>query len=168
MNALDIALIVVLVVPALIGLFKGLVNVAVAFVGLWLGFVVAGLFAPALASALEGWLGTGPLVGVVAYAALFTGTLLAAGLCGWLVTRSLKALDLQWVNRLAGATTGLACGLLLGGVLVGGWRTVAPDSVALGGSALAAPLSAVTSFVVAIPQRLEPAPGTPEQQVTPP
>ena len=154
MNALDIALITLLVVPAMLGLFKGLVNVAVAFIGLWLGFVVAGLLAPSLAPALGRRLGQGPLTEIVAYGLLFVGTLLAAGLLGLLVTRSLRAMDLQWVNRLAGALTGLCCGLLLGGVVVGGVRAVAPESALLAGSALAPPVAAVTSFAIAIPRRL--------------
>jgi len=171
MNALDIAIIAILVVPAMIGLFKGLVNVAVAFVGLWLAFVVAGLFAPNAASALAPWLGAGPLVGVVAYGLVFAGTLLSAGLLGWVVTRSLKALDLQWLNRLAGSLTGLACGLLLSGVLVGGWRAVAPDSTVLATSMLAPPVATVTSFLVVLPSRLaspETAPPVSPAEATPP
>lgn len=151
MNALDIALVVLLAVPTVIGLWKGLVNLAVAFLGLWASVTSASLLHARLAPALQG-LGLGAaLAEVVAYAAVFVATLLVAGVVGWFVTRSLKSLDLNWVNRFGGALAGLACGALLAGALSAGLSAVAPESQLLQGSVLGPPLAAATAQVLRVP-----------------
>lgn len=150
MNALDIALVAILAVPAVLGLWKGLANIVTALVGLWAAFLLAPLVKQALAPRLRGLVPSPELAAVLAYAAGFVLVLLVVGLLGWLVTRSLKGLDLQWANRLAGAALGLLCGLLIGGVLVAALEAVRPDSSAVEGSVLAGPLGGATRFLVAL------------------
>lgn len=155
MSKLDIVVIALVLLPAIFGLFKGLVNVAITFLGIWGAFVVAGLFADDVVGWLAPTLGEGPLTAALAYAVVFVAVVLLAGLVGWLVTRSLKALDLQWANRLAGGAIGLCCGVLLACVLVVTWASVAPESRALEKSPLAGPLSTLGGVLVALPERLD-------------
>ena len=83
MNALDIALIALVAVPMMVGMLKGAVNVAIAFVGLWVSLVVARLFHAKLAVPFTGWLEDQRLAEVLAYGVLFLATFLAAGAAGW-------------------------------------------------------------------------------------
>jgi membrane protein required for colicin V production len=150
MNPLDIALIAILVIPALLGLWKGLANVLTALVGIWAAFLLAPLVKQLLAPKLSGYISDEGLAAVLAYGVGFTGVLLVVGLLGWLVTRSLKKLDLQWANRFAGLALGALCGVLIGGVLVAALEAVTPDAPLIEESTLAAPLGAATRFLVAL------------------
>jgi membrane protein required for colicin V production len=163
MNPLDIALVALLALPAVLGLWKGLANIVTALVGLWAAFLVAPVVKRLLEPGAQRLVPSPELAAVLAYAAGFVATLLLVGLLGWLVTRSLKTLDLQWANRLAGAALGVLCGLLLGGVLVAALQSAWPESGALRASALAGPLGRATRFLVALAPEREgsaPAPGT--------
>ncbi|MEM7244208.1 MAG: CvpA family protein [Acidobacteriota bacterium] len=153
MNALDVAIVAIACIPTLIGLAKGLVNVGTALVGTWAAFLLAPLIASLLHGPLRSALGHEGLAEVLAYAAGFVTVLLAVGVAGWLLTRSLKKLDLNWVNRLGGAFLGLACGILLSGVLVAAVNYVGPSSALRQGSVLAGPLTFVTGWLVRLPER---------------
>jgi uncharacterized membrane protein required for colicin V production len=148
MNTLDIVLIALLLLPALLGLFKGLTNLLTAFLGIWAAFFLAPLGQRLLSPQLFKVFGSKDLSDVVAYGLGFVLVILLAGVVGWLISRSLKKLDLQWANRLGGAALGLACGLLLSGVMVAALRTLAPDSANLKGSLIAGPVGLVTGFLI--------------------
>ena len=150
MNALDIALVALMAIPAVLGLWKGLANIVTALVGLWAAFLLAPLVKQALAPKVSELVGSPELGAVLAYGAGFVLVLLVVGLLGWLVTRSLQKLDLQWANRLAGAGLGLLCGVLIGGVVVAALDAVQPDSELSRSSVLAGPLGSATRFLVAL------------------
>ena len=150
MNPLDIALVALLAIPALLGMWKGLANVLTVLVGIWASFLLAPLVKRALAPSFEGMVGDAGLAAVLGYAVGFVGTLLLVGLAGWLVTRSLKKLDLQWANRFAGLALGALCGVLIGGVLVATLEAIVPEAPVLEESLLAAPLGSATRFLVAL------------------
>jgi len=150
MNPLDIALVALLAIPALLGLWKGLANVVTVLVGIWAAFLLAPLVKRLLAPALEGVVGDPGLAAVLAYGTGFVAVLLLVGLLGWLVTRSLKKIDLQWANRFAGLALGALSGVLIVGVLVATIEALAPESPVLEESVLAAPLGAATRFLVAL------------------
>ena len=160
MNLLDIGLIALLLIPALIGLFKGLVNMATAFVAIWAAFLLAPLCRHLLESRLLSLIGDEGLASVVAYAIGFVATILTFGLLGWLVTRSLQKLDLQWANRLAGMVLGLVSGLLIGGVAVAALQTADPEGQLAGDSVLAPPIGALTRSLIAMESESAEAEGT--------
>ncbi len=168
MNPIDIALVALLAIPALLGMWKGLANVVTVLVGIWASFLLAPLVKRALAPSLEGMVGDVGLAAVLAYGAGFVGVLLLVGLAGWLVTRSLKKLDLQWANRFAGLALGALCGVLIGGVLVATVEAVLPEAPMLEESVLAGPLGSATRFLVALGPVEDPAAEGPEPAALPP
>jgi membrane protein required for colicin V production len=150
MNPLDIALIALLAIPAVLGLWKGLANVVTVLVGIWAAFLLAPLVKQLLAPWIGRFVSDEGLTAVLAYGIGFIGVLLVVGILGWLVTRSLKKLDLQWANRLAGMALGALCGLLFGGVLVATLEALHPEAEVFADSVLAAPLGTATRFLVAL------------------
>lgn len=118
MNGFDIALLVLLAVLVLVGLFKGLARILVGIAALMAAFVLAAQFHGQLATRLT-WLDLSPnLLRLVAYAAIFFGTMFAGGLLGWLIRKLLKAAMLSWADRLAGGALGFVAALLIAGLLV--------------------------------------------------
>lgn len=150
MNGLDVALLALVAGPSAIGVLKGLTNVAAVCVGTWAALLLAPLAKALLAPPLARAFGSDELAAVLAYGAGFFATVILFGVLGWLLTRSLKKLDLQWANRAGGALVGAVSGALLGGLLVAAIGTVEPGAAVLERSVLAGPLSAVTNRLLAI------------------
>jgi len=126
MTLLDWALLAVWLGIALSGFWKGAVRIVFGIgglvAGLWLALVLGGETAAHLAQ----WLGEG-------WAAAVLGRLLPAVACialclvaGWGIDRTLEALHLGWLNRIAGALLAGGAGLILLAVLLGTSVRVSP------------------------------------------
>jgi uncharacterized membrane protein required for colicin V production len=127
MTLLDWALLAVWLGIALSGFWKGAVRIVFGIggsvAGLWLALAVGGETAERLAR----WLGDG-------WTAAALGRLLPALACialclvaGWGIDRTLEALHLGWLNRLAGALLAGGAGLVLLAVLLGTSVRVSPS-----------------------------------------
>jgi uncharacterized membrane protein required for colicin V production len=119
MTFLDWVLVVVWLGVTLGGFWEGAVRVVFGggglIVGLWLAFAAGG----DAAAALEGWIGVQWLAGVLGRVLPLVGCVLVALAAGWGIERTLKALHLGWLNRLAGAAlAGALAAALLGLFLV--------------------------------------------------
>ncbi len=118
MTALDVAILVVWGGLALTGFWKGALRIV-----LGIGGAVAGLWvAAAAAPGVERWVSARVVAGwpaaVLAYLAPFLATVAVALLAAWGLERTLAALHLRWLDRLAGAVVvGLAGAVVLGAVL---------------------------------------------------
>jgi membrane protein required for colicin V production len=114
MNVVDIAILVILAVFILKGLFRGLLRELCSLLGLLAGGFLAFRFHAPLA---EGMVQTfdlpSQLCVVVAFLALFLGTVLFFAVLGYLLSRFVKLLFLGGANRVAGGFFGLAQGVLL-------------------------------------------------------
>lgn len=145
MNAVDIAIVVVLTVLLLKGLWLGLIHELCTLAGLVLGAVLAVRYHAPLAETLPAWAGLPPwLAPAVCFAALFLLTLLCFGLLGVVLSRFLKLIFLGGFNRVLGGLFGLVQGVLLLALLLYGlsladWfketrqrSQLAPPFVALG------------------------------------
>jgi len=139
MTALDWALVVVWLGVALCGFWKGAARLV-----LGVGGVVAGLWLAVAVGAdaellLEGLLGAGwvaAALGRVLPAVVCVALCLAAG---WGISRTLEALHLGWLNRLAGALLAGGVGLILLAVLLGAAVRTSPSLRELSGRSLLAP-----------------------------
>ncbi|NJC87242.1 MAG: CvpA family protein [Desulfuromonas sp.] len=114
MNAVDIAIVAVLAVLLLKGLWLGLIHELCALAGLGLGTILAVRYHMALAEAMPAWANLPPwLAMVVCFAVLFLVTLICFVLLGVVLSRFLKLIFLGGFNRVLGGLFGLMQGTLL-------------------------------------------------------
>ena len=117
-NGFDIALLVLTGLGGFLGLIKGLTRLAVGLLALVAAFLLAAQLHAALAGRLT-FLSLSPrALKLVAYLAIFLGTLLVGALVAWLLRKLLKAAALGWADRLAGGALGVACAVLAAALLV--------------------------------------------------
>ncbi|MAT93268.1 MAG: colicin V production protein [Halioglobus sp.] len=125
-NAVDWLIVVVLGLSILLSLWRGFTREAISLAGWVAAFVIANMFAAQfstlLASAIDNITGRY----VVAFAILFAGTLVVAGLLARLARQVVKATGLSLLDRLLGTVFGFARGVIL--VLVAAYllRQLAP------------------------------------------
>ena len=114
MNAVDIAILAVLAVLLLKGVWLGLVQELCGLAGLAVGAVLGARFHAALAEALPAWAGLPPwLANAACFTVLFVVSLIVFGLLGMVLSRFLKLVFLGGFNRVLGGLFGLAEGVLL-------------------------------------------------------
>ena len=111
MNALDIAIATGCVLAVLLGAARGLVRLLLVSGFLALGWWLALRFQIPVARTLIG-VDDGPGV-LVGFVLVFFVVALAGGFLGRLVVKLLRAAELRWVDRLAGAGVGLLVAVLL-------------------------------------------------------
>jgi len=114
MNAIDLAILSVLALLLVKGLWLGLVQEFCGLAGLALGTVLAVRFHADLALALPAWAGLPPwLAKAACFTVLFLATLLCCVLLGMLISRVLKLVFLGGFNRVLGGLFGLAQGVVV-------------------------------------------------------
>ena len=156
MNAFDTVMLVVIALLMLAGLLKGFTRLAIGIAALAAAFVLAVRFHAPLAVSLSAATGlTEPLVTAAAYAAIFLGTMLVGALVAFVVRRTLKFAMLGWVDRLAGAATGLVAALLAAGLLLLPAASRFPAGESLLRASVLAPYAAAAA---ALAHRLVPEP----------
>jgi len=120
---LDWVLLAVWMGLALSGFWKGAVRIVFGVGGFLAGVSLAVVAGPDLALRLHGFMGTQWLAEGLARLVPVLLCVALGFLAGWGFERTLRAMHLGWLNRLAGAAlTGVAGALLLGVVLLTGSR----------------------------------------------
>ena len=156
MNAFDLVVLVAMALLMLAGLLKGFTRLAIGIAALVAAFVLAVRFhapvAAYLAAAAEI---PEPVATAVAYAAIFLGTMLGGALVAFLARRTLKLAMLGWVDRLAGAATGLVAALLAAGLVLVPAASRFPAGESLLRESVLAPYAAAAA---ALTHRLVPEP----------
>lgn len=150
MNAVDIAIVAVLVVLLLKGLWLGLIHEVCSLAGLAGGTILASRFHAPLAETLPAWSFLPPwLARAACFAVLFLVTLACFALLGVLLSRLFRLIFLGGLNRVLGGLFGLVQGVLLLALVLHGlsradWLTesrrqsrLAPPFATLGEAALA-------------------------------
>jgi membrane protein required for colicin V production len=113
MNWVDWSLLAVLVLSALLGLWRGLVYEVISVAG----WVVAFVLAQAYAVDAAGWLPIDglapPLQLAVGFAVVFMAAAFAGGLVAWVVKKLVESVGLRPVDRVLGAGFGVARGAVM-------------------------------------------------------
>jgi len=113
LNGLDWVIIVVLSLSILLSLWRGFAREAMSLAGWVAAYVIANLFVDELASLLGDWIANITGRYVVAYAMLFVGTLVIAGILAKLAKQVVKVSGLTVLDRLLGTVFGFARGVIL-------------------------------------------------------
>ena len=118
LNGFDIALLALLAVLLVVGLVKGLARILIGLAALVAAFMLAVQLHGDLAARLDWINAPDGARRLIAYLAIFFGTLLAGGIVAWLARRLLQSAMLGWADRLAGGALGVVAATLLAGLLV--------------------------------------------------
>lgn len=114
----DIALLAVLGLSSLVGLWRGFVVEVMSLVVWIAAFWLAFAFGDDVAALFDGVVQAEAAKLFLGYATLFFGALLVGGLVTWLMGRVVKSTGLSGTDRLLGLGFGLARGFVLASVLV--------------------------------------------------
>jgi len=118
MTWFDYTVIVIVLLSALLGWWRGLVYEIFSLLSWVAAVLLARLLAPSLLPYMPSGLGSEILRTAAAYAILFIVTLLLGGVVAWLLSRLVKFAGLKWQDGLLGTLFGIARGILVALVLV--------------------------------------------------
>jgi membrane protein required for colicin V production len=113
MKPLDWLLAILLTYSIVRAALRGFFQEAFALAGLILGFLFACWFYRTAATALKGLITSPQLAQLAAFLLILALTMILAGLLGKILRRTVSAVGLGFMDRLAGALFGLARGALL-------------------------------------------------------
>lgn len=116
LTGFDFAVMAILLVSLLFGLWRGLVYEVLSLMGWPVAFVLSKLFAGNVASMMPGTQETIRIT--LAYAVVFVAALIVWGVLAWLLSRLVKAVGLGWLDRVLGGLFGVLRGGLVILVLV--------------------------------------------------
>ena len=113
MNEADWLIIVVLVLSALVSLWRGFVREAISL-SLWvIAFIIAMTFHPNLSFVLSKWITVEAIQKVIAFAGLFISTLFVGGLLAQILSSVVKKVGLGALDRLLGMVFGVLRGCII-------------------------------------------------------
>jgi membrane protein required for colicin V production len=113
MSGLDVALLGVMLLSILLGLWRGLVYEVISVAGWVAAFVLAQAYAPALAQWLPMDDFAAPLRLAAGFALVFMGAAFAGGLLAWGVKKLVRSVGLRPVDRILGGGFGVLRGAVL-------------------------------------------------------
>jgi membrane protein required for colicin V production len=118
MNLADGGILFIVVISALIGLWRGFVREAFSLLTWIAAFIIASLFSPGMENLLQDHIPTPSVRIAVAFGVLFVLTLFVGGLVNRLLVEMIRITGLTGTDRALGTVFGLLRGLLLVAVLV--------------------------------------------------
>jgi len=113
MNWVDGVLLAVLVLSAVLGLWRGLVYEVISVAGWVAAFVLAQAYADEVAAVLPMGDALPALKLAAGFALVFIATAFAGGLLAWLVKQLVASVGLRPIDRVLGGAFGLARGVLI-------------------------------------------------------
>lgn len=120
MNWLDIAVLVIIIVPTLIGLKFGIIKIVISLIGLIVGVILAGRYYAPFAEVLT-FISQPGIAKVIAFAVIFIGVMVVASILASLIKWVVSAALLGWVNRLGGAFFGFIMGAVFCAAILTIW-----------------------------------------------
>lgn len=118
MNWLDFAILIIILLSAMISLFRGFVKEALSLVAWILAFWIAISFSYLLAEMLEGTIKSPNVRVSVAFGILFILTLIVGALINYLMAQLVRKTGMSGTDRMLGVVFGVARGAVVVGVLV--------------------------------------------------
>jgi membrane protein required for colicin V production len=109
----DYAVLGVIGISALIGLWRGVVSEVLALVAWVAGFMAARAWAEPVGSAFATWIGEPALRHATGFVVVMIGVLILFAVGRWVLSLLLKAVGLGPADRLLGAVFGVARGMLI-------------------------------------------------------
>jgi membrane protein required for colicin V production len=119
-NWLDIAIIILLIIPAVVGLKTGVIKILLVVIGVVVGVVLAGRFSGGLGERLTFFSDPG-VAKAVAFAFILIAILVLAVIAAALLKRVITLLLLGWVDWLGGLVLGLIVGAVFWGAILTMW-----------------------------------------------
>ena len=113
LTPIDWIILVVLSSSIVLSLWRGFAREAVSLAGWVAAFVFANMFVVELANVLMRWIDNVTGSYIAAYALLFVGTLLVAGVISKLSAQLIKVSGLSLLDRVLGTVFGLARGIIM-------------------------------------------------------
>jgi membrane protein required for colicin V production len=150
MNALDIAIIVIVGTTFVMSLFRGLVKEVFALGSLILGFVIANATYVYPAEFLRPYVHSDATVKVLGYVLVFVGASIAIRLLGTFAEKFVRKVLLGWANHLGGAVFGFLKGCLIVSVILMLVTSFMPKSVILQESTLTPYVLSTVSWVARV------------------
>lgn len=125
MTSIDWGLVAVLVISAALSLRRGFVKEALSLVSWIAAFFIAKIFSGNLASLLENYIETPSVRWIVAFAALFIGTIIIGAMINHLIVEMIRITGLSSTDRILGMVFGFARGLIIIVAIVYGLQSTA-------------------------------------------
>ena len=156
-NTFDVLLLVLVGILVLLGVLRGLTRLLIGVGALVAAFVLAAQFhwqvAVSMARVVEM---TEPVANLVAYLAIFLGTMLAGAVVASALGRLLRATMLGWADRLAGGAVGLVAALLAAALVILPVVAYAPSAAVVLRDSVLAPYVTVVADIAnpLVPDRL--------------
>jgi membrane protein required for colicin V production len=117
MNWLDIILLTIMVLTAIVGIFKGLVKQVIGLIAVIAGLLLACLYYEQTALIFEKLVKNQLLSNFLGFLLIFVVVLIAGAILGHLFTKAMKG-PLAFANRLFGAVFGFLKAVLICGIIV--------------------------------------------------
>jgi len=136
MNWLDIVILVLIAIPTVIGLRKGLIKAVLSLAGVIAGVFLAGQYHSALAVKLT-FISQQNIAEIVAFAVILIGVMIIAAVLASFLKTIVNAILLGWVNALGGAVFGFLLGAVFCGALLAIWTKFIGAGATITGSAMA-------------------------------
>ena len=156
-NTFDVLLLVLVGLLVLLGVVRGLTRLLIGVGALVAAFMLAAQFhwqvAVSMVRVVEM---PEPVANLVAYLAIFLGTMLAGALVASALGRLLRATMLGWADRLAGGAVGLVAALLAAALVILPVVAYAPSGAAVLRNSVLAPYVTVVADIAnpLVPDRL--------------
>lgn len=119
MNNLDIILLIATLIGFVFGYIKGLISQLTFGMGVVIGLLQAVLFYPAVAGKILAWTGWNDMLcNVLSFISIILVIVLIFKIFGWLIAKTLEAINLGFIDRTLGAlfSTVIAILLVIGAV----------------------------------------------------
>ena len=115
---IDIAIVALIVLSAVLSLFRGFIKEALALASWLVALWVAMIFYQDLAAVLEPWVNEPSIRNIAAFSVLFVCVLLLGALVNYLTSKLVTRTGLAGTDRLLGTLFGLARGVVIVAILV--------------------------------------------------
>lgn len=115
---IDIAIIALIVLSALLSLFRGFVKEALALASWLIALWVAMIFYEDLAAILAQWIAEPSIQNIAAFSLIFIGILLVGALVNYLASKLVVKTGLAMTDRMLGVVFGVARGAVIVAIMV--------------------------------------------------